>query len=155
MVVLLFKGLFVGPLSEMQSHRWTTSIGIFLMGTGAILSSFSQSSIDLYISVGLIAGKSILQLFFRKKVFFQRWDRFQPKVQLILHSMGVFKFFKSPDISISCCNCHFTENSVKWQLHNKNRYSFKNRVTIGFFFENLRFLWRNCHFTEFSVNHSI
>ena len=24
-----------------------------------------------------------------------------------------------------CCNCHFTENSVKWQLQHKNRYFFK------------------------------
>ena len=50
------SGVFVGPLSEMQSHRWTTSIGIFLMGCGTILSSFANSSVDIFLSVGLISG---------------------------------------------------------------------------------------------------
>ena len=50
-------GLFVGPLCIMQSHRWTCSIGVFLMGIGVILSSFAKTSTDLYLSCGLIAGK--------------------------------------------------------------------------------------------------
>ena len=50
------SGVFVGPLAEMQSHRWTTSIGIFLMGCGTILSSFANSSVDIFLSVGLISG---------------------------------------------------------------------------------------------------
>ena len=60
MFIILFLiskiGLFVGPLSQMRSHRWTTSVGIFLMGTGAILSSFAQSNSDIYLSVGLLSG---------------------------------------------------------------------------------------------------
>lgn len=56
--LLYFAGLFVGPLSIMQSHRWTTSVGVLLMGTGAILSAFSKSSVDLYLSVGLVAGRT-------------------------------------------------------------------------------------------------
>jgi MFS family permease len=46
----------VGPLCTMQSHRWTTSVGIFLMGAGAILSSFAKTGVDLYLSVGVVAG---------------------------------------------------------------------------------------------------
>jgi hypothetical protein len=51
-----FSGLFVGPLSQMQSHRWTTMVGIVLMGVGSILSAFANSPADLYLSVGLIIG---------------------------------------------------------------------------------------------------
>ena len=28
--------------------------------------------------------------------------------------------------SILCCNCHFTENSVKWQQQHKNHYFYQN-----------------------------
>ena len=52
----MISGVFVGPMSEMLSHRWTTSIGIFLMGSGTILSSFAKSSVDIFLSVGLISG---------------------------------------------------------------------------------------------------
>ena len=41
----------------MKSHRWTISVGILLMGSGAILSAFGKSAVDLYLSVGLVAGK--------------------------------------------------------------------------------------------------
>jgi len=51
-----FISLFVGPLCIMQSHRWTCSIGVSLMGIGVILSSFAKTSTDLYLSSGLIAG---------------------------------------------------------------------------------------------------
>ena len=53
---VLISGVFVGPMSEMLSHRLTTSIGIFLMGSGTILSSFAKSSVDIFLSVGLISG---------------------------------------------------------------------------------------------------
>lgn len=51
-----FLSLLVGPLCQLQSHRWTCSIGILLMGLGVILSIFVQTSTDLYLSVGLIVG---------------------------------------------------------------------------------------------------
>ena len=57
---VIITGLFVGPLCIMRSHRWTCSVGIFLMGVGVILSSFAKTSIDLYLSSGLIAGKILL-----------------------------------------------------------------------------------------------
>ena len=56
---ITISGVFVGPLSEMQSHRWTTSIGIFLMGSGTILSSFAKTNVDIFLSVGLISGNYI------------------------------------------------------------------------------------------------
>ena len=34
-------------------------------------------------------------------------------------------FEKITVFCILCCNCHFTENSVKWQIQHKNRYFFK------------------------------
>ena len=49
-------GLFVGPLCIMQSHRWTCSVGIVLMSSGAFLSAFAETETDIYLSVGLIAG---------------------------------------------------------------------------------------------------
>ena len=55
--IVSISGVFVGPLAEMQTHRMTTSIGIFLMGSGTILSSFAKTSTDIFLSVGLISGK--------------------------------------------------------------------------------------------------
>ena len=52
-------------MSEMLSHRLTTSIGIFLMGSGTILSSFAKSSVDIFLSVGLISG-----MYFKEYYFF-------------------------------------------------------------------------------------
>ena len=49
----VLSGVFVGPLSELRSHRWTIMVGIFLMGVGSILSAFANSPADLYLSVGL------------------------------------------------------------------------------------------------------
>ncbi len=40
----------------MQSHRWTCSVGIVLMSSGAFLSAFAETETDIYLSVGLIAG---------------------------------------------------------------------------------------------------
>ena len=61
--IIHFKGLFVGPLSEMRSYRWTTAVGIILMGVGSILSAFAKSAVDLYLSVGLVIGNfCVLQL---------------------------------------------------------------------------------------------
>ena len=57
--------MFVGPLAEMQTHRMTTSIGIFLMGSGTILSSFAKTSTDIFLSVGLISG-----MYFKEYYFF-------------------------------------------------------------------------------------
>jgi hypothetical protein len=41
----------------MRSHRWTTAVGVFLMGVGSILSAFANSPVDLYLSVGLVCGE--------------------------------------------------------------------------------------------------
>ena len=68
---LFFLGLFVGPLCIMQSHRWTCSIGVSLMGIGVILSSFAKTSTDLYLSSGLIAGKKLYISFLL--ILFQSW----------------------------------------------------------------------------------
>ena len=66
---VIITGLFVGPLCIMRSHRWTCSVGIFLMGVGVILSSFAKTSIDLYLSSGLIAGKIFTYLGLKRTDF--------------------------------------------------------------------------------------
>jgi hypothetical protein len=55
----IYLGLFVGPISQMQSHRWTTTVGIFLMGSGSILSAFANTPTDIFLAVGLIIGNTI------------------------------------------------------------------------------------------------
>ena len=48
--------MFVGPLIILQSHRFTASAGVLLVGTGLVLTAFAKSGPDFLLSFGLICG---------------------------------------------------------------------------------------------------
>lgn len=58
-VLTNLSGLLVGPLNKILSVQTITYIGIFCVGGGMIISSFSTAIWQICIAYGIVTGKKI------------------------------------------------------------------------------------------------
>lgn len=65
-----FSGLLVGPLNKIFSVQVITYIGIFCVGGGMIISSFSNAIWQICLAYGIMTGKGHLAtIIISKKIF--------------------------------------------------------------------------------------
>ena len=58
-VTFVIAMVFFGKLQDQKGPRWTATIGVILMGTGAILSGLKTEPLFVAVAFGLIAGSGI------------------------------------------------------------------------------------------------